>query len=296
MELKQLEYFLVAYEKGSLSKAAQALFTSQPNVSKVITALEKNLGYTVFDRTSKGLRLTQKGKSLHTYAKQIMKQIEMIENMKEVEEKQVVSIASYEDESISNILTDLYMKHPKTELRYYQGTVEEMIYAVENSEAEIGVLYLPTQKLSMFRHMLRHKHLEYQELGVTNACIYVGPKNPFYECKEIEFERLKELKFIRNTKDMFSIEYFMMQGHNTLIREEQFHDLIYTDSAYLTNSLLEKTDMCKLGGIHLHRWTEETKIRTIKVNDVPPFISYGYVYQKEQELSKFTNQFLQRFQ
>lgn len=36
MELKQLEYFMVACEKGSFNQAAECLYTSQPNVSKVI--------------------------------------------------------------------------------------------------------------------------------------------------------------------------------------------------------------------------------------------------------------------
>lgn len=44
MELKQLEYFTIVCEKGSFSQAAECLYTSQPNVSKVISSLEKELG------------------------------------------------------------------------------------------------------------------------------------------------------------------------------------------------------------------------------------------------------------
>ena len=40
MDLRQLEIFVTAYEKGSLSRAAECLNTSQPNVSKNIRALE----------------------------------------------------------------------------------------------------------------------------------------------------------------------------------------------------------------------------------------------------------------
>ena len=58
MELKQLEFFIAACECGSLSRAAEKLYTSQPNVSKVIRSLEDELGSSLFDRTSKGLKLT----------------------------------------------------------------------------------------------------------------------------------------------------------------------------------------------------------------------------------------------
>ena len=44
MDLRQLEIFVTAYEKGSLSRAAECLNTSQPNVSKNIRALEEELG------------------------------------------------------------------------------------------------------------------------------------------------------------------------------------------------------------------------------------------------------------
>ena len=54
MEIKQLEYFVAASEKGSFNKAAECLYTSQPNVSKVILSLEKELGRELFVRNSKG--------------------------------------------------------------------------------------------------------------------------------------------------------------------------------------------------------------------------------------------------
>ena len=48
MELKQLEYFMVTCEKGSFNKEAECLYTTQPNVSKGISSLEKELGRELF--------------------------------------------------------------------------------------------------------------------------------------------------------------------------------------------------------------------------------------------------------
>ena len=44
MEIKSLQYFLVCAERGSLTSAAEELYTTQPHVSQVIRALEKELG------------------------------------------------------------------------------------------------------------------------------------------------------------------------------------------------------------------------------------------------------------
>ena len=55
MELKQLEYFMVTCEKGSFNKAAECLYTTQPNVSKVISSLEKELGRELFENPDHAL-------------------------------------------------------------------------------------------------------------------------------------------------------------------------------------------------------------------------------------------------
>ena len=57
MGLRQLEYFMITCEKGSFNQAAECLYTTQPNVSKVISSLEKELGRPLFERSSRGSTL-----------------------------------------------------------------------------------------------------------------------------------------------------------------------------------------------------------------------------------------------
>ena len=81
MELKQLEYFTIVCEKGSFSQAAECLYTSQPNVSKVISSLEKELGRKLVERSSRGLRNTPYGETVRDYAKVILKHASLISSM-----------------------------------------------------------------------------------------------------------------------------------------------------------------------------------------------------------------------
>ena len=68
MDLRQLEIFVTAYEKGSLSRAAECLNTSQPNVSKNIRALEEELGRPLLVRSGKGVQPTAFGRAVLEYA------------------------------------------------------------------------------------------------------------------------------------------------------------------------------------------------------------------------------------
>lgn len=66
MLFKQLDYFVRVAELENINKAAESLFTSQPNVSKVINSLERELNFRLFARHAKGLRLTVSGESFMT--------------------------------------------------------------------------------------------------------------------------------------------------------------------------------------------------------------------------------------
>ena len=61
MEIKQLEYFAAAVEYGSLNRAAEKLYTTQPNVSRVLNSLEKELHVTLLERSNKGIKMTPQG-------------------------------------------------------------------------------------------------------------------------------------------------------------------------------------------------------------------------------------------
>ena len=83
MEIKQLEYFAAAVEYGSLNRAAEKLYTTQPNVSRVLNSLEKELHVTLLERSNKGIRMTQQGEELYGHAMSILKHSNVIRSMSE---------------------------------------------------------------------------------------------------------------------------------------------------------------------------------------------------------------------
>lgn len=72
MEIKQLQYFLTTVQVGSISKAADVLFISQPALSRTIGRLETELGFSLFERGHTGIRLTPQGEILYHGTEQIM--------------------------------------------------------------------------------------------------------------------------------------------------------------------------------------------------------------------------------
>ncbi|MEH7120333.1 LysR family transcriptional regulator [Neobacillus vireti] len=76
MELKQLEYFSEVVKQGSFTKAAVALYTSQPSVSNAVKDLEKELGETLLIRRMRKIELTDAGRLLFSYCQQLAHTLE----------------------------------------------------------------------------------------------------------------------------------------------------------------------------------------------------------------------------
>ncbi|MDE7256422.1 MAG: LysR family transcriptional regulator, partial [Clostridia bacterium] len=72
MELRELKYFLTVAKEESISKAAETLFITQPNLSRQMRNLEKEIGQQLFIRGSRKITLTEAGRLLYKRAEEIL--------------------------------------------------------------------------------------------------------------------------------------------------------------------------------------------------------------------------------
>ena len=142
MKMQQLEYFITVSQCGSLGKAAEKLFTSQPNVSKVIHSLETDLGTELFERTTRGLRLNGYGKAIYDYANGILTNANCISSICRQHIPDTFSISTFQSNSLARLLVDLYKEYPDIRIDHRQGNIEEIVSNVEKSVSEIGIIYI----------------------------------------------------------------------------------------------------------------------------------------------------------
>lgn len=93
MNLNHLEYLIAVAENGSINRAAQALYVSQPYLSGVIKSVEEELGFPVFRRTSTGVEPTELGVQALEGAKRILLELEQMRALKD-QRPQSLRIAS----------------------------------------------------------------------------------------------------------------------------------------------------------------------------------------------------------
>ncbi|MCF0115045.1 MAG: LysR family transcriptional regulator, partial [Erysipelotrichaceae bacterium] len=79
MDIRVLKYFLAVAQEENITKASEILHTTQPNVSRQIADLEKELGKPLFNRNGRTLTLTQEGMFLRRRAQEIVELVERTE-------------------------------------------------------------------------------------------------------------------------------------------------------------------------------------------------------------------------
>lgn len=82
MTFQQLRIVLEVSKTGSISKAADNLYISQPNASSSIRTLEKDIGYAIFTRTNVGMELTEQGFRFIEHARRVLGEVEQMEDLK----------------------------------------------------------------------------------------------------------------------------------------------------------------------------------------------------------------------
>ncbi|WP_025761838.1 LysR family transcriptional regulator [Dyadobacter tibetensis] len=79
VNLEWFRTFRAVYEKGSLTAAAESLYISQPGVSLHLSSLEAHVGYKLFDRSSKKMLATERGKLLYNFVMEPLIKLEQAE-------------------------------------------------------------------------------------------------------------------------------------------------------------------------------------------------------------------------
>ncbi len=292
MEIRQLEYFVVSAEENSFYKASQKLYTSQPAVSKAIALLEKDVNGKLFERSNRGLKLTKKGEKLYHYAKNILRQVALMQE--ETQEQQInLRIASYPSYMVAQVITEFYTQYSQElAVDYREGTVQDIIELIYEGIAEIGIVYISPNQASAFEHILAHKHLEFVPIKESELCVYVGKENRYYKTCETErhlaISELGDFGYIRGIRDFFSVEHHFDYVSLNEINTTHFKDKVLTNSDHLVSAMLEKTDLAYLG--------IDTKVRVegskISIASEQKRLTLGYIQTKSSILSDTVEAFL----
>ncbi len=197
MNLIHLKYAVEVEKTKSISKAAENLYMGQPNLSRAIKELEESLGITIFSRTSKGISVTPDGEEFLQYAKQILSQVDEVEeiyrNGKVHKQKLSVSVprSSYISAAFANFAQGISLDSP-AEIFYKETNSSRTINNVLKEQYNLGIVRYQTSFDRYYQSMFEEKNLEHELLTEFSYMLLASEQSPLAKQKTIELEDLAD--------------------------------------------------------------------------------------------------------
>lgn len=272
MELSQLRYFVAIVEHGGMSRAAAALFTTQPNLSASLKKLENDLGFKLFDRSSGKLELTEGGQHFLNSARAALNMLEVGASSG----KRAAS-TSLRRVSVAATVNPFLFKHMHSFLEK-NPDVCVVQQSVSQDEIERGIIEQRIDFAVTYR-TIDHPLVGWEPLASSGLCLLVGASSPLAQLDSVSVNMLKHEDFIVGDSNNSSIT-------NDVCARERFIPRIICEAHErpLQDYLLQKGL-----GIQLAPKMEirselfdacEGRIKLLQLADCPDTVELGFCFHK----------------
>jgi LysR family cys regulon transcriptional activator len=198
MKLRQLRYINEVAKRGlNVTAAAEALFTSQPGVSKQIRMLEDELGVDIFLRNGKHLsEVTAAGKRILEYTERLLAEVDNITNIAEEfrdQDRGDLSIATTHTQAryaLPPVIQKFKARYPKVSLHLHQGSPPQIAKLAADGVTDFAIA---TEAMEHFDQLVMLPCYHW------NRCVLVKPGHPLAGKKKIALKDIAEHPIITYT-------------------------------------------------------------------------------------------------
>lgn len=197
MNFQQLQYVLAIAQTGSISKAAEKLYKSQPNISTAIKELEDELHIKIFERSFHGVCLTKQGEQLVQQATQIVEQMQTLQEYfthpleNTFTYKISISRSSYLTIAIANWINTYIQQGSSMHITLQETSTSKVIDAISSGSADVGIIRIPSQQQSLYDALLDSKGISQITLIEFPLRIVFKTSHPLAHLDIVPYEMLQ---------------------------------------------------------------------------------------------------------
>ncbi len=293
MTLQQLKYAVAVADTLNITEASKRVFISQPSLTAAIHELEEEMGVTIFNRSNKGVTITNEGDEFLSYARQVLEQAALLEDhYKGGESGNTIFSVSCQHYSFAvNAFVDVIRKFggPSYDFTLRETQTNEIIEDVTKMKSEIGVLYLSGKNEKVIRNMIRKNNLEFEPLFTTPLHVFMSSKNPLAKKERITLADLKPFPYLTYEQGNFNSFYFAEEPL-TAIDFDCPRNIKVRDRATLFNLLIGLDGYTICSGVISHKLNgKEIIAKPLSVIDK---MTIGYVTRKGVTPSRYAQAYI----
>ena len=291
MRIQQLEYLERIVEAGSINEAAKRLFLTQPSLSNAVKELENEMGIQIFQRSSGGISLTAEGREFMTYSKQILDQVNLMnERYKNGQQrKQSFSVSAQHYAFVVHAFVELIKSVNANE---YQFTLREtetqnIFNELAQFKSELGILYTNGFNQKIMQRLFKENNLVFTPLFVAKPHIFVSRYNPLTSKSSVNLSDLEDFPYLSYEQGEVNSFYFSEEILSTLSHKKSIK---VSDRATIFNLMVGLNGYTISSGIISSKLNDD-KIVAIPLN-VDDDITMGWLKHRQVELSPLAERYL----
>ena len=287
MNITQIKYVLEIASSSSMREAATKLFVSQPALSASVSELEDELGILIFERTNKGISLTDEGREFVSYAKKAVGQYEILEDryLSKDSDKERFSVSTQHYNFAIKAFTDV-IKTADPE-RYvfsvHETKTRDVLEDVRTMKSEVGIISFSGASERVIKKLFREYQLEFTPLMQRETYAYVWKDHKFAKRKNISIEELKDYPCVSFDQTDDSNFYLTEEA----MADYDFQKMIKSDDRATTMEIIAELHGYSIGsGMLANDNAILQGMVSIKLKEEDPLI-IGYIIRKGSQLSVY---------
>lgn len=291
MTLQQLKYVITISKSGSMHTAADELFITQPNLSKAIKDLELEMGITIFNRTNKGVLLTGDGTKFLSYARQVVEQANLLEDIYKNKEsiKRIFAISSQHYGFVVNAFVKLVETLGKDtyEFSLRECKTYDVINDVKDGRSELGVIYFSRFNSEIMKKVISSNGLSYEFLFEAKPHVLLSKNHPLANKERLTLDDLDAYPRLSYDQGLNNSFYYSEEPHAL---ESVSKAIVVSDRATLFNILIGLNGYTISSGM-ISSSLDGNNIISIPL-ETDEVMDLVYIYDSDKPMKEITKQYL----
>lgn len=286
MKLQQLRYVVKVAECGSITEASRRLFVSQPSITASIRDLENEMGVHIFERTNKGVIVSEEGETFLGYARQVLDQADLLEGKYKGTSEQVphFSVSCQHYSFAVNAFVDVIREFDaaRYDFTLREEQTHEIIEDVAHMKSELGILYLSEHNREVIERMLAANELVFEGLFCATPHVFVCADHPLADHSSVTLEDLEDYPFLSYEQGSYNSFYYSEELTSTFERRKNIR---VRDRATLFNLAMGLNGYTVCSGVISHE-LNGPGIISIPL-DVDEYMEIGIITRKNTTLTRY---------
>ncbi|WP_077367120.1 LysR family transcriptional regulator [Anaerosalibacter sp. Marseille-P3206] len=283
MNIRHLRIFITVVDTGSMTKAAEELFIAQPSVSQTIKEIEEYYNIKLFERLSKKLYITEKGKEFLSYARHIVTLFdEMEKSIRQTDKNSLlrigasITVGTYVLGKLTRQFLDDYPNIDIESVIDNTTIIEEMVL---KNELDFGIVEGP----------IHSKDIVSKAFMDDELILICGDKHPFREKPYITLKELSKANFIlresgSGTRELFE-NIMLSKGLDLTIK------CVSNSSEAIKNAVISNLGVSVISKMAVDSELKSKKLFHIKIDNIELKRKFNIIYHKNKYISKEIEEF-----